>query len=615
MAVRFSPDVVEDVRTQTDIVEVVSDHVALRRSGRNYVGLCPFHAEKTPSFTVTREKQMFHCFGCQTGGDVFSFIMKLTGVDFPHAVEQLAERAGIDVTPARISPAEQRRMEHRRRLLDVHREVAAFYTRMLHSPVGQPARDYLRRRTIDAGTVERFQLGYAPRADVFRRFLQERGINDDTALEAGLLVPGRDGRAPFPRFRERLMFPIWDRGGRVIGFGGRLLADGVNAPKYLNSPETPLFAKRRTIYGAHLARSAAREAGQVIVVEGYTDCLRLSQHGVQNVVASLGTAFTPQQAAALGRIAGRAVIAFDGDTAGEAATLRSLEVLTDGGLRVAVMPLPDNLDPDDFIVQHGAAALREAIRTVLPLTEYKLNIVLADIENKNIEERARAVEAAVGIITTDVTSAVEREGYVELVAERCGVHADTIRAEMARTARKQQQNGKSRHSPGKKRHNNKGIPTRHNEQTIRDHSVEGIRLLHAEQVVLRHVLVDGSLCGTLRMLDRSDAWSNDIVAEAVAALRRRVDESEPSQWLSTLPDGRAAALLRQIWADHSLAEVPWKEACRELWRERGRRWIRLLERRLHTLAEAESEATASRMLLMLLVEYKRLRSLLGEQAQ
>lgn len=612
MALRFTPALIEEIKAQTDIVALVSEHVALRRAGKNFVGLCPFHPEKTPSFTVSPDKQMFHCFGCQAGGDAITFIMRLTGSDFPTAVEELARRAGVDVSRYVASPAEQRRMQRRQRLLDVQREAAAFFAQVLRSAYGRQARAYLHRRGIDPDTMETFQLGYAPSPELFRRFLSRRGIEDELALEAGLLIPGRAGRPPFPRFRDRLMFPIWDRGGRVVGFGGRLLADGVRAPKYLNSPETPLFSKRRVLYGAHLAAQAAKDAGAVIVVEGYMDCISLHRHGVKNAVASLGTAFTEEQARELARLAERAVVAFDADAAGEAATLRSLDLLAAAGLRVAVLQLPPGLDPDDFVRRHGPGPFAQLVRTALPLTEYKLNKVFAGAALDTVEGRALAVERAAAVIA-GLESAVEREGYVRLIAERSGATPEAVRAELARVQARSSKNGASRHTRAEIRHNNKGFPGTKHEHTPHGPRAGGDLLSYAEQVILRHVLADAGRTDDLAALDVPGAWSGEAVAGAVALLRQRPPGVPAAQWLDGLPDGAPAALLRAVWADRSIPDVPWEDARRELGRQRGRRALAMLEERLQAV-ENESDLTAAlRMTARLLVEYKRLRSLPGER--
>lgn len=611
---QFTSELVEDVRTAVDIVALISEHVDLRRSGSRYVGLCPFHSERTPSFSVDPEKQLFHCFGCQAGGDVFSFVMRQTGAPFPQVVEELAHRAGIDTSRFVASPAERQRQQRRRQLLDVNREVAAFYVQVLRSAAGRGARAYLERRGIRLDTVERFGVGYAPPGDAFLSFLAKADIGEDTAVEAGLLSPGRDGRRPYPRFRERIMFPIWDRGGRVIGFGGRLLADHPRAPKYLNSPETPLFSKRRVVYGTHLAATAAKERDNIVIVEGYTDCLRLSQHGEHHVVASLGTAFTEHQAGLLAGLAGSASVAFDADTAGEAATLRSLDVLARAGLRVRVVQLPEDTDPDDYVAEHGIAAWREKTSTALPLLEYKLNKALTGMSMHNVEGRAQAVEAALEVLR-EIESPVALEGYIGFVAERTGVAVETIKAEMDRKSERAPFKAAPQHSSGKIRHNNKGFRVPSIEQTDRGDRSGGERLAHAEHVILRHVLAGNETVAAFDALEAEGHWSTPNVAEAVALLRSRLpDDGMPEQWLATLPDSGGKQLLRQVWADAAVAKIPWEDGCRALRQHRGRQRLIDFERRLQRWT-ADTGTTVAAELGRLLIEYKILRSdLLGKQA-
>lgn len=614
MAVAFPPELVEDVRSLVDIIDIVSEHVELRRSGARYVGLCPFHEERTPSFSVDREKQLFHCFGCQAGGDVFSFVMQRTGAPFPQAVEELANRVGIDTSQFAASPEERKRQQRRRELLDVHRLVARFYVQVLRSAAGRGARTYLQRRRVSLETAERFGLGYAPSGDGFLKFLAKEGVDDALALEAGLLGEGRDGRPPYPRFRERLMFPIWDRGGRVIGFGGRLLEDRPRAPKYLNSPETPLFSKRRTVYGMHLASRAAKQTGELVIVEGYTDCLRLAQHGTDNVVASLGTAFTEHQARLLHGLAETALVAFDADAAGEAATMRSLDLLASTGMHVAVVQLPTGSDPDDFVQARGTGAWRQLLGTATPLVEYKITKALAKQPLHTVEGRARAVRAAAKVLR-DVRSPVALEGYVALVAERTGVATETITAEMRSMAGGRSQSLDSRHTKGKIRHNNKGFQHAGHEQPVRGVQRGGERLSYAEHVILRHVLAGNESASALDALDPEAAWSDSEVAAAAALLRERPDgEPDTTQWLATLPPVSGTALLQRLWADESLAEAPWEDACRALRQQRGLQRLLRLEHSLQRWTEAAEEA-AGVELAQLLLEYKILRSdLLVEQA-
>lgn len=614
MAMSFPPELVEDVRARVDIVDVISEHVDLRRSGARYVGLCPFHSERTPSFSVDREKQLYHCFGCQAGGDVFTFVMERTGAPFPEAVEVLAARVGIDTSRFAPSPEQRERRRRRQELLELHRLVADFYVRVLRSAAGRGARAYLQSRRLRPATAERFQLGYAPPADGFLRFLAREGVDETLAKEAGLLGEGRQGRPPYPRFRERLMFPIWDRGGRVIGFGGRLLQERARAPKYLNSPETPLFSKRRTVYGMHLAAAAAKEHGRVIVVEGYTDCLRLWQHGTEHAVASLGTAFTEHQARLLQGLAPSVLVAFDGDAAGEAATMRSLDLLAGTGMDVAVVQLPGGMDPDDFAASRGTAAWQQALVTALPLVEYKITRALAGVPTDTVEGRARAVRAAVAVLR-DVRSPVALEGYIDLVAERTGVASSTVAAELHSLAASAGQNLPPRHTPGKIRHNNKGFRGMGNEPTPRGRLRGGERLSYAEHVILRHVLTGNRPATALDAVHDGGTWSTPEAAAAAALLRDRTPEVFPvDEWLGQLPEDAGATLLRRLWADETLAGTPWEDARAVLRQQIGLQRLWRLEHSLREWMESKGLDTAAGALGRLLLEYKILRSdLLEEQ--
>ena len=285
---------ISEIRNAADIVEIISEAVVLKKTGRNYVGLCPFHAEKTPSFSVNPEKQIFYCFGCATGGSVFSFLMKQQGMTFPEAVKAVAQRCGIELPRREMSPAERRRASERELLLGINRKAMAYYSGVLKHPVaGRKARAYLEKRGFAAAIIEQFALGYAPEGwDPLIRHLGAGRERLQLLEKAGLVIPRKTGSGCYDRFRDRIVFPILNAARQVIGFGGRVLDDGL--PKYLNSPETPIYTKGRSLYGIDLAREDCRKSETVFVVEGYFDLLALHQHGIQNAVATLGTALTPE---------------------------------------------------------------------------------------------------------------------------------------------------------------------------------------------------------------------------------------------------------------------------------------------------------------------------------
>lgn len=417
-------DIVAQVKQRVDIVDIVGEYVSLRRVGRDFVGLCPFHEEKTPSFHVSRDKQVFYCFGCHAGGDVITFVQKREEITFREALEQLAARAGVAL-PER-SPAAERRKGLKEALLRALADAAAFYQRQLHGEGGEAARAYLARRGVDSATAARFALGFAPaRWDALTQHLLARGHSAKALVEAGLAQVGKSGR-PFDRFRNRLMFPICDERGRVVAFGGRIL-DGGEGPKYLNSPETPVFQKREMWYGLHLAREAVRARGRAIVVEGYMDCVTAHQHGFVETVASLGTALSESQAAKLARFTSLAVVAYDADTAGQSATLRGFDILRNAGVGVRLVALPAGRDPDELLRQDGAEAFRRHLDGALPLVEYLFLLATRDLDLASVEGKVKAVERLAPALASE-PDPIARDQYVQRYADRLGVDIDAVRA-------------------------------------------------------------------------------------------------------------------------------------------------------------------------------------------
>ncbi|MCL6559946.1 MAG: DNA primase, partial [Firmicutes bacterium] len=363
-------EIIEAILDQTDIVTLIGDHVRLVKKGQRYTGLCPFHQERTPSFTVSPEKQFFYCFGCGTGGDALKFLMLRENLTFPEAVKKLADRAGVKLPEVNLDPNAQRRQREREEAWRVNKIAAAFYTSQLAEKVGEPARQYLEKRRIAEPVVSKFGLGYAPLAwDSLLRHLREHKISGEEALRYGLAVRLERGELA-DRFRGRLIFPISDARGRIVGFGGRAL-DDTTLPKYLNSPETPYFNKREVLYALFQAREAIRQAGFAVIVEGYLDAITAHQFGFCNVVASLGTSLTREQAKLLLRCTGAVIIAYDNDAAGTAATLRGLDLLQEAGLKVRVMTVPQGKDPDEFLHAEGQGAWENAVAGAMSLIHFK----------------------------------------------------------------------------------------------------------------------------------------------------------------------------------------------------------------------------------------------------
>jgi DNA primase len=383
-------DFIQTLLARVDIVDVVDRHVPLKKAGANYVACCPFHSEKTPSFTVSPTKQFYHCFGCGAHGTAVGFLMEHAGKSFPDAVEELARDAGLAV-PRVEREGDAARREQGQDLSALLLAAAKFYRAELKA--SSRAIDYLKRRGLTGGIAARFGIGYAPAS--WQPLARALPDYDDAALEAAGLVIAGDAGKRYDRFRDRVMFPIHDARGQVIGFGGRVIDDG--EPKYMNSPETPLFSKGKELYGLYLARSAIREAGRVVVVEGYMDVVALAQHGVEYAVATLGTATTPAHAQKLFRVADTVVFCFDGDAAGRKAAWRALEntlpVVADGK-NAAFLFLPEGEDPDDFVRKRGKSAFEAALDSAVPLSEFLLAELAREHPPTSAEGGAALVAAA-----------------------------------------------------------------------------------------------------------------------------------------------------------------------------------------------------------------------------
>ena len=353
---RIPDEKIEEVRSASDIVEVVGDYVRLRKQGSRFVGLCPFHSEKTPSFSVDPSQNLFYCFGCKKGGDVISFVRELEGLEFNEAVRLLAGRFGVTL-PAEDEVDTEESSETESIYHALRFAARVFYRQLTQTEAGRPALDYLFGRGFTAKTIKHFGLGYAPDAwDALLKAADEHHIPPETLEKAGLVIPRKDQSGFYDRYRGRVIFPIFSHVGKVIGFGGRVLAKGSDQPKYINSPETKVYHKSRVLYGLFQGKQAIRRAEEVILVEGYTDVISLHQAGVENVVASSGTALTPEQVKILGRYAKRVLLLYDADAAGATAAMRGIDLVLEHELAVYAVALPGGEDPDSFVRAHGGEA-------------------------------------------------------------------------------------------------------------------------------------------------------------------------------------------------------------------------------------------------------------------
>lgn len=445
MSGQISESKINEIRERTDIVELISQYVSLKHSGANHTGLCPFHSEKTPSFSVNSARQFFHCFGCGVGGDVFSFLMKTEGLVFPDAVRLLAERAGVELEEHIPTPEEEQRERQRERLYRVNEVAAAYFHRLLMElPAGEPARQYMKVRGYGRKASGEYQIGYALDSwDGLKIHLEEQGLAAEDARTLGLLRPGKQDRGDYDLFRGRLIFPVYDLSGRIVAFAGRVLDD--SKPKYINSPESPVYHKGRILFGLYQARQAMRQCGEVLLVEGYFDQLALYRAGFPQVVATCGTALTPDHAQLLKRYVQKVVLLFDQDAAGKKATFKAMTVLQEEGIPAAVIELPKGEDPDSFLQKGGADAFRARLEKARSAMDFFMEDVLAEAGN-GIEQKVRAAEQIVEQISK-LSSELEQDLYLKELAQRSGIDLEQLKQVNRKAVGQGQQRKKAYSAP------------------------------------------------------------------------------------------------------------------------------------------------------------------------
>lgn len=470
---------VDELVSRTDIVDLVGSYVRLNKKGNNYWGLCPFHSEKTASFSVSPDKQICYCFGCHKGGGAINFLMELENLSFVEAVQQLAQRAGLQVPE---SDYDRGRKEKRDRLLEMNKEAARYFHSQLYSPQGAQALDYLRRRGLSQATLTNFGLGFAPDSwDGLLNALAEKGYDKKTVLEGGLAVSNDKGRI-YDRFRNRVIFPIIDVRGSVIGFGGRVMDD--SKPKYLNSPEGPVYNKSRNLFALNIAKKS--KAGRIILTEGYMDTIALHQAGFDCAVASLGTALTADHAQLLARYTKEAVIAYDGDGAGVAAAQRAIPLLEKAGLKVKVLQMRGAKDPDEFIKAYGKDAFSKLLDESTNHIEYRLEKIKSKFDLKDDAQRIEFLREATGLIAS-LSSAVEREVYGGRAALAAGISAEAMAQEVKKELRRRIYKEK------KKQERHDLAPASNLQPNQKGLRYDNVRSAAAEEGILRLVLLEPTL--------------------------------------------------------------------------------------------------------------------------
>jgi DNA primase len=418
--------VIDEVKQKIDIIDIIGQHITLTKSGRTFRGLCPFHGEKHPSFYVYPEQQSWHCFGCNTGGDVFSFVMKKQGIDFGEALRELAQRAGVAI-PTRFEPGAE--SEEKQKLFDINQAAALYFQSLLNSPAGEKARNYVNKRGFKDETVKNFQLGYSLNSwEALKKYLADKGYSQDEMLKAGLIIEGEEGKKSHDRFRDKLMFPIADARGRIIGFGSRVFDD--SQPKYVNSPQTPVFDKSGSLYAVNLAKEAIREQGVAVIVEGYMDVITAHQNGFSNVVASMGTSVTERQVNTLKRITKNITLALDADAAGGEAMLRGVEFENALGAEVKVVILPQGKDPDD-VIREDPEAWPQLLEKALPVIDFTFNMVAAGLDLTTAKDKSLAVEKLLPILA-EIKDPIRQAHYLQKLAGLVRVSERSVEAALSR---------------------------------------------------------------------------------------------------------------------------------------------------------------------------------------
>ena len=433
---RYSDEIIDDVRQSNDIVDVISQYVRLKRSGRNYFGLCPFHNEKSPSFSVSPEKQIFHCFGCGVGGNVFTFLTKIEGINFVEAVQLLAERANTQL-PTLENNVDSAKEALKAKVYKVNEFTAKYYHENLYRPESKIAQEYIKKRKLSNETLKAFQIGFSGKFDELYKELKKQGFEDREILESGLVNKNERGQF-IDRYRNRLMFPICDVRGRVIAFGGRVLDD--SKPKYINSPENIVYSKGRHLYGLNVAKKYDIKK-RLLIVEGYMDVVSLHQRDIHNVVASLGTALTQQQGYLLRNNTEQIILSYDSDEAGQTAKVRAMEILQNMGCDIRVLQMEGAKDPDEYVIKYGNARFQNLVDKAISVIEFKVKILRQSLNLENTNDKIKFLNEIAKLISK-IDNSMEREVYIEKIAKEYDVSKEAIYAEVNKLTYKESKDEK-----------------------------------------------------------------------------------------------------------------------------------------------------------------------------
>ena len=441
--VRYSDELLDEIRSRNDIVDVISQYVTLKRKGRNFFGLCPFHNEKSPSFSVSPDKQIFKCFGCGVGGNVFHFVSKVEKISFGESVQMLAERAGVELPKSQNSEDEHTSIL-KSKVYEVNKAAAEFYHQNLYKPTSKAGQEYIKKRKLDNNTLKSFLIGYAGDNNELYAYLKSQGFNEEEMLASSLIGRSESGRY-YDKFRHRIMFPIQDVRNRVIAFGGRVLDD--SKPKYINSPENIVYSKGRNLFGLNVAkRGTTGMLKRILIIEGYMDAISLYQRGITNVVASLGTALTDAQGRLLRRSSEQVILGYDADGAGQTAIMRGMEILKNMGVDIRVLQISGAKDPDEFVVKYGPDKFRKCMDNAISVVEYKIKNLKKNLNLENTSDKIKFLNELAKTLS-EVDNTMEREVYVDNIARTYGISKEAIYAEINKRLYKNTANEKILEKP------------------------------------------------------------------------------------------------------------------------------------------------------------------------
>jgi DNA primase len=513
----YSDELLEEVRSRNDIVDIISQYVTLKRKGRNFFGLCPFHNEKSPSFSVSPDKQIFKCFGCGKGGNVFHFLMNAENISFVEAVQILAERANIEL-PKNSGDEDEKQVQLKNEVYKVNEAAAMFYHETLYKPTSKIAQEYVKKRKLGNNTLKAFLIGYAPMNNELFNHLKSKGFSIEAMLASNLI--GRSEKGIFyDKFKHRLMIPIQDVRNRYIAFGGRVLDD--SKPKYINSPEDIVYSKGRNLFGLNVAkRNSNGMIKEILIVEGYMDAISLYQRGITNVVASLGTALTDAQGRLLRRNAEKVILGYDADGAGQTAILRGMDILKNLGVDIRVLQISDAKDPDEYVIKYGADKFKKCMEDAISVVEFKVKILKQTLDLNNTNDKIKFLNEIAKTLAS-VDNSMEREVYIDKIGKTYGISTEAIQSEINKLTNKE---------PDKKKIENTSVIIKKNEEKTIDENV-----LRREKMLI-YLLVNNSdqtfkrLSNVVKPEYIQDTANKEIIAKIFEKLRDGQNTEDVLNW-------------------------------------------------------------------------------------